>query len=351
MSSSIHHTAIVALILFLSPFLCQAQALHPDEDHLLISRIAFGSCSNQNEEQPILNTIAAQNPDLFIYLGDNVYGDTENMDKLREKYEKLGAKTEFQSLKNACPIIATWDDHDYGVNDGGKEYDKKEESKKVMLDFFEEPASSSRQQRTGIYTSYFFKDNDRTLQVILIDNRTFRSPLCERKRAPKDMGSYWPCRDTCGTMLGDGQWFWLEQQLSLPADIRIIGTSTQFLADFNGYEAWVNMPWERDKMLRIIQRTGAKGVFFISGDTHWAELSKLEKIVDYPIYDMTSSGLTETWPSLGPNDLRLHEAYAEVNFGWIEIDWSRPDPGISIQVRDIDGVVRIEKEVTLSNLQ
>lgn len=327
------------------------QGLLPNNDNALISRIAFGSCSKESKAQPILETIVSNKPELFIYLGDNIYGDTEDMGVLRNKYDRLGAKPEFQKLKETCPLIATWDDHDYGKNDAGKEYPKKEESKKVMLEFFEETATSARWEHEGIYTSYFFKDSSHTLQIILLDNRTFRSSICVRKRTPKRIGIYWPCKDTSGTMLGEQQWAWLEEQLLLPADLRIIGTSTQFLADFNGYEAWANMPWERDKMLRLIKRTKAKGVLFISGDTHYAELSKLERIVDYPVYDMTSSGLTQTWPSLGPNKNRIHNSFSKVNFGWIEIDWSVAETVISIEVRDLENKVRISEKIRLSRLQ
>jgi hypothetical protein len=73
--------------------------------------------------------------------------------------------------------IATWDDHDYGVNDGGKEYPKKEESKKIFLDFFKEPDTSSRWKHKGIYTSYYYGEAGKKLQVIVLDCRTFRDRL------------------------------------------------------------------------------------------------------------------------------------------------------------------------------
>ena len=84
------------------------------------TRIAFGSCGSQNNDLPIFNIITDHNPDLFIFLGDNIYGDTEDMNVLRNKYNQLGSKASYQNMKQNVPIIATWDDHDYGWNDAGK---------------------------------------------------------------------------------------------------------------------------------------------------------------------------------------------------------------------------------------
>ena len=98
-----------------------------------ISRIAFGSCNSQDKDQPMWAVMQKDNPELFIFLGDNIYGDTENMAELQLKYRKLGDKPGYIDFKKKVPIVATWDDHDYGVNDGGKEYPKKVESKKIFL--------------------------------------------------------------------------------------------------------------------------------------------------------------------------------------------------------------------------
>src|SRR5687767_7704839 len=100
------------------------------------SVIAFGSCGHQNDPQPVLERVVDVKPDMFIYLGDNIYSDTHSMDTLRMNYSILGKKPEYQKLKNATKILATWDDHDYGWNDSGRHYRFKKESKNIFLDFF-----------------------------------------------------------------------------------------------------------------------------------------------------------------------------------------------------------------------
>src|SRR5687768_3550031 len=133
-----------------------------------ISKIAFGSCAEEYMPQPVLDLVIKHKPDLFVYLGDNIYGDTHDVNVLRAKYDSLAIKPEFQRLKKAVPIIATWDDHDFGWNDDGRYYPFKKESKELFLNFFGEPSNSDRRKREGIYTSYMYEANGRRLQVILL---------------------------------------------------------------------------------------------------------------------------------------------------------------------------------------
>ena len=87
--------------------------------------IAFGACAHENKPQPIWDAIVNTKPDLFIFAGDNIYADTEDMEVMKAKYAKLAAKPGYKSLLETCPVLATWDDHDFGVNDGGKHYSMK----------------------------------------------------------------------------------------------------------------------------------------------------------------------------------------------------------------------------------
>lgn len=284
---------VILFLLFLIPAL-YIQGQQPLSTTKLISRIGFGSCNSQDKPQLIWDTILKQKPECFILLGDNIYGDTRDMIVLQKKYDQFGNKPPYQRFKRQVPIIATWDDHDFGENDGGKEYPMKKESKEIFLKFFNEPKESERRLHEGIYTSYMLEQDGKRLQIILPDLRTFRDSLCKGGADEDCYGEYIPCTDPAKTMLGEEQWKWLERELRKPADLRIIGSSTQFLVDFNGWEAWANLPFERERLLKLIAETKANGVVFISGDLHYAEMSRLQRtdLGLYPIYDLTSSGLT-----------------------------------------------------------
>ncbi len=321
-----------------------------------IKRIAFGSCGHQDKPQPVLVTVDSLfKPDIFIYLGDNIYGDSHSMAALRKKYARLAAKFEFQNLKKHSKIIATWDDHDYGKNDAGAEYSKKKASKRVFLKFWNEPKGSPRWKHEGIYTSYQFETKGKKkIQIIVLDNRTFRSKL--RKANPekdkRDKNDYSVNDDYHATMLGSQQWRWLEQELSKPADIRIICTSTQFCVDYNGYETWANFPLEQSKMIDLIEKTRANGVFFISGDVHYSELNVGKPEGMYPLYEVTSSGITETWDHVEPSEFREGQAFQGNNFGGIEfIEGEKGALSIRLSVFDVKGIAKIQKDIFISDLQ
>ncbi|MEI6312596.1 MAG: alkaline phosphatase D family protein [Bacteroidota bacterium] len=346
-------TSILLLILFINCLSFSACQIDPEivcprvafaEPTGPIQKICFGSCGKETKEQPILNTIVNDKPDLFIYLGDNIYGDTKDMSVLKAKYNKLGCKTEFQNLFASCRVLATWDDHDYGQNDAGMNYPMKNESKEIFLDFWKEPIISDRRNHEGIYTSHYYGDDAHKVQIILLDCRTFRSDL------KSDINGYAEDFDSNSTMLGTAQWQWLEEELQKPAVFRIICSSTQFARTHIGYEAWANMPLQVEKMKNLISSTHANGVVFISGDIHLAELSKLDNAGSYPIYDMTSSGLTQLEKSNPTNGNRIGDLYDSYNYGILEFDWTNSDPSITLGAKDIQGNIVIQKKILLSEI-
>lgn len=316
-----------------------------------LSRIAFGSCAHQDKPQPIWDRVDAFDPQLFLFLGDNIYGDTRDMAVLRAKYAKLAAKPGFQRLRRKTPCLAIWDDHDYGENDAGREYPMKQASKDIFLDFWMEPKTSPRRSRAGNYTSTIIGPDGRRVQIIMPDNRWFRSGLIGITEEPKDRGPYLVNSDPAATMLGAEQWDWLEAEFKKPAELRIFASSTQVLADAPGYEAWINYQADHQRLLDLIDFADVNGLIMISGDTHYAELSRLTEGVPYPLYDLTSSGLTEVWPFLGPNRLRVGEGFMGQNYGRILIDWEQRDPEIRLEVESIEGQIVLAETVRLSALQ
>jgi alkaline phosphatase D len=334
-----------------------------------ISRIAFGSCCKQDKPAPIWDAIAAQKPDRFLFIGDNIYGDSEDMEVLKAKWKLLTNMPGYQKLKATCPILATWDDHDYGVDDGGREYPKRKESQQLFLDVFGEPADSPRRKREGVYDAQIVGPAGKRVQFILLDTRYHRSPLKKEKQAAEEgegiRGPYGPSDDPKATMLGEEQWKWLREQLEEPAEVRIIASSVQVIADQHGSEKWGNFPKERERLLSLIHDSKAEGVVLISGDRHLAEISRtnfgtIPSSGYYPLYDVTSSSLNQpsgNFTTTGArwknevNRYRVGLEYFETNFGMITIDWTQADPLLRLQVRDEKGNVVLQQRVRLSELQ
>ena len=343
-----------------------ASRLSADEQPL--SKISFGSCAKQDRPQPIWEPIVAGSPQLFILLGDNIYGDSPDMNVLKAKYDLLDNQTGFKKLKQICPVVATWDDHDYGKDDAGAEFTMRRESQQVFLDFLGAGPDDLRRTRDGVYSSKVYGPAGKRVQVLLLDARFFRSPLAKGfdSREPGEgyRGKYIANTDDNATVLGEAQWAWLIEQLKVPAEVRIIGSSYQVLSNQHGWEMWGNFPKERERLFQVLRDSKAGGVVMISGDRHLAELAALETqdplSVGYPLYEVTSSSLNAPSGNMTKagvrfaneiNPYRVGLTFFDVNYGNIFIDWSAPDPVIRLQVCDEAGTVVLQQRVSLSQLQ
>ncbi len=340
------------VLFFLFPF--ALPAARAGEGTAPLRRIAFGSCAQQDRPQPIWQAVVASRPELFLFLGDTIYADTKDMEVMRKKYAQLAAQPGWQKLRKTCPVLATWDDHDYGANDAGADYPKKDESQQIFLDFFGVPKDSPRRTRKGVYHAKVFGPTDRRVQVILLDTRYFRSPLKKRGKSARGQGTYVPNPDPSATILGETQWKWLAEQLKVPARLRLLVSSIQVVAEDHGWEKWMNFPHERERLYKLLRDTKASGVVILSGDRHLAELSMMDAGIGYPLYDLTSSGLNkgyQGWRKLETNRRRVMTMNQGDNFGLVSIDWDRPYPLVSLQIRDEHGDITIQQKIPLSWLQ
>jgi len=294
--------------------------------------IAFGSCSHQDKEQKLWDDIVSEKPALWIWLGDNIYGDSEDMNVLRSKYSKQKADTGYQKLLKLCPVIGTWDDHDYGMNDGGKNYKMKDASQQAMLDFLDVPKNDPRRTRKGVYTSYDLATKIAKVKVILLDTRFFRDDLV------KENGKYIPQQN--GTVLGEEQWKWLEGELNASdADVHIIASSIQVIPEEHDFEKWANFSNERKRLLDLITNAGTKNPVLISGDRHIGEISMIAWNNEL-IYEVTSSSLTHGWSSIRPEANKYRPAsivYSE-NYGVLEISKSANKIRMASQIKS-DGKI------------
>ncbi len=312
-------------------------------DDTPVTRILVGSCNDEERESPVLQTIAGQEGDLFLMVGDNVYGDRDgrayvnndpDLMELRESFSDLAARPEFQAVRAAHPMMVAWDDHDYGANDAGGNYVFRGLAERVHEVFWgleDEDVGAWE----GTYYTRSFGPQGQRVQVIMLDTRSFRSdlePTDEWGATGKER--YVPAPETAmQDMLGAAQWTWLENQLQQPADVRIIVSSIQVLtSDGHGFEHWSNLPTERDRLFSLIDRTGANGVVFVSGDRHTAFLYRHDAVLDYPVHELTASSLNLSFAEKSDerDSAQIGAGYAPVNFGAVDIDWSSGEISLSI---------------------
>jgi alkaline phosphatase D len=321
---------------------------HPE---IILEKIGFGSCNHQLFKPfKAFQSLASQNPDLFLFGGDNIYGDLFAIAPGSEKfmddsYQKLFGVKDFKDFYDNVPFITTWDDHDYGQNDGDRTNAAKQYAKKLFFKYWN-VATPRRQNPDGaIYGSYYYGTGDKRVQVIALDLRWNMSP-----RSGDQISGWEIQNDPSKTLLGDQQWAWLEQELQKPAKVRIVLSSLQFAASYNKYEAWNIFPHERKKMLDLIKSTGAEGLLFVSGDVHFADLSVVNEPGLYPIYDITASGMNIENATPYDNDARI-VSYQGLHYGMINIDWSSSPTLINLEIHDVNGNKAIERSVSLDELK
>lgn len=284
--------------------------------------LAFGSCDKQDLPQPLWKPILQNHPDVFLWGGDNVYSDTDDPKKLKADYEQQKQNKDYQALLKSTVVLGTWDDHDYGKNDGGANWHFKDKSKELFLDFFDAPDDDPRRNHGGVYSSRLFETGKGSIKVILLDTRYFRSPLEKSKVKGR---RYDPNPD--GTILGEEQWQWLERELSSSkADFNVILSSVQVLSGEHGFECWANFPKDVKRLKEVLRTSEAQNVILLSGDRHISEFSKAEiEGLEYPLYDFTSSGLTHVYSAFHgeANKYRTGKVVAKLSFGLLKFDMDK----------------------------
>ena len=313
-----------------------------------LTRIAFGSCLDQRVPARIMTAVLDARPDLFLMMGDNVYGDVSGaeMRELVQAYRQLGEASRVTELRGRVPVLATWDDHDYGANDADGSFVHKKASRRIFREFWGPAAGPDGGEEAGIYHAHVFGPPGARVQVILLDTRYFRSPFAERPRADqlrdRGGGKYVPDQAQDKTMLGAAQWRWLEAELRKPADLRILVSSIQVLAESHGWERWGHLPRERQRLFDLIRTTGARGVVVVSGDRHRAAIYRRTDVGPQPLVEVTSSSLNRPFSAADPPDAgRRQDMYGAENFGLIEIDWTARKARLSLKGligQDVDSI-------------
>lgn len=324
----------------------------PDKGELIV-RVGVGSCADQNLPQPIWRAVAEEHPNLFLMIGDNVYGDVSSaeMTELEAAYATLRAHGDFAPFARETPMLTIWDDHDYGLNDGGGDFPHRARAERIFLDAWEIGPDDPRRARPGLYHAQTFGPEGLKTQIILLDTRSFRSPLKKTdKHGAPGRERYLPDSDPYKTLLGEAQWAWLEDRLREPAHVRLIVSSIQVVADGHGWEGWHALPAERDRLYALIRDTDARGVVLLSGDRHIGGLYRRDIGAAYPIHELTASSLNR--PNMryvgeaGPH--RLGDAYRRENFGVIVIDWYQRR--LRLELKDKSGDTVRNLEIAFSEL-
>ena len=315
--------------------------------------VAFGSCAYVNEtewdrpgkpygsDDEIFQTIAAKNPDLMLWIGDNTYYrevDWHTVAGLRHRWTHTRSLPEMQSLLGAAHNYATWDDHDYGPNDSDRGYRLKEAALDIHKLFWANQTYGA-DGIPGVFGRFEWGD----VEFFLLDDRYHRAP----NNAPNDEQK---------TMFGKEQFQWLLDGLvSSTATFKVVVNGNQVLNPSTGGETFYNYRHEYDRLLRVIKQQKISGVLFLSGDRHLTELVQIKDSAFYPLYDYTSSSLTaglssfkdEDNPNVVPGTL-VNDAH---NFGILRFSGPRTNRKVVLECWDYTGKLRWTHEIKASELK
>jgi len=309
-------------------------AYDPIEFSSSLQRIAFGSCNRQDLDQSYWEKVSRQKPELWLWLGDNIYGDSEDPAVLKQKYETLFLNQYYQKFRQETAIIGIWDDHDYGKNDGHSDFKIKAQSQQLCLDFLEVPLSSERRKREGVYVAYTYGRESEKIKFMMLDTRYH----AEKPSRQADL-------------LGESQWNWLERELKdTTIKLFVLCSSIQVLPLDHRFEKWANYPVSRERLLKLLNAENLKNVLLLSGDRHMHEISSLPRAGhDNALLEVTSSGLTHSWKSFSPepNRYRQGELFHHKGFGVMEMDWKSVPQKLTIKVMGMDETQKLKAEMSL----
>ncbi|MGB3712148.1 MAG: alkaline phosphatase D family protein [Erythrobacter sp.] len=321
----------------------------------VLTRFAVGSCNHQSAEQHMWDQIASQDPQAFLMIGDNVYGDNAwdadaGLESLRVAYDEQAYHPEFRTFRARFPMMATWDDHDYGLNDAGGAFPMRRWAETIFETFWN--SSEAVRSRPGIYDSTIVGPEGQRVQFILLDTRFFRSDMKRmewtRNRPQPYLGSYLPNDDPAATVLGPDQWDWLEAELAKPADMRVVVSSIQLLTEAHNFESWANFPLERARLLDMLAARADSGLLILTGDRHAGGIYRIDHGGE-AMWELTSSSLNLAWPTPDaserePDAKRVSPFISDENYGVVDIDW--PAREVTMTLRGAESETLAEHSYT-----
>ena len=303
-----------------------------------------GSCSYFNEpvydrpgtpygkDSSIFETMAKERSAFMLWLGDAWY--TREVDYYSEwglwyRASHDRAIPVLQNFLKSMPQLATWDDHDYGPNDIGKNYILKETSRKIFNSYFCNPSSGENGE--GIYTMTSWGDAD----IFLTDDRWWRS--ADRMKDSID-GKPNPEK----RMLGKQQMEWLKNSLLYSnATFKIITVGSQVLNPVSPFDKWKDFPVEYQELMDFLKEYKINGVLFLTGDRHHSEIIKLERPGTYPLYDVTVSPLTSGTHTFGTaeknNPDRVFGLDEKQSYGKFSFSGTRGNRKLTVEFLGVKG--------------
>ncbi|WP_372721437.1 alkaline phosphatase D family protein [Novipirellula sp.] len=302
-----------------------------------VLNVAFISCVNDSTD-PVWKQMANHNLDLLCLGGDTPYADTGNLADLRNKHRHLLQRPRLAALGKSVPLVGTWDDHDFGLNNGnGKSAAAlKANTRRAFVEYRVQDQYGSGEE--GIYQ----KTDRGAMEVFLLDARWYS------QTGPSPVS---PSQSTC---YGKEQWQWLLEGLrSSEAPFKVLlhgqiwqDKKNRETDDMHTYYA------ERDALLDFVKKERIPGVVLVGGDIHVSRHLMHPQRVGYDLHDfIISPGHTSVIPSLNVYHQDLEWSRVEPNqFLVMTADTTKVVPVLTVKFLDKDGQENLVKTITYDQL-
>ncbi len=325
-----------------------------------VEKFAFGAGADQNQSQPIWKTIQAQQPDLFVFMGNTIFAGDKNHRPIGEQYQKMDKLPEYREARSKIPFLAIWNDQDFGQTYGGGNNPEKEQARKEFLSTWSYIKDSIGLNQGPLYHSKTLGgttvDKKRRRKIsktvpsvhfVLLDTRWNRDPLVKSSEnstatAPSDPPGpmFVPTSDNKASLLGETQWEWLEEELQKSDDLIVLVSPIQVLATEQGAEKWSLFPKERERLFQLIKKTQPKNLLILSGDRPIGAIAQQEVKGVGTIYEITSGNLNLATETNDKNIMVKDPSYqgdlwTKENFGLVTLDW--PHRSAKVELKDIEG--------------
>ncbi|MCX6131665.1 MAG: alkaline phosphatase D family protein, partial [Proteobacteria bacterium] len=283
-----------------------------------LRRFAFGSCNYSDRDQSYWRLIGQDSPQLWIWLGDNIYGDAMSMAQRQQTYRNLKNNSFYASFRSQVPIIGTWDDHDFASDNKDGRFPDKLESKLQLIDFLDISRDTGILDRSGVYQSYTYGPVGQRTKVILLDLRYNQDPSTAKP-----------------SLLGESQWAWFSKELQTDDfELLVIGSSLSISSPTTGFglEGWNAFGYEKQRLYQLLAGISCP-TLILSGDRHQADIAKFDPGHGRQVFEFMSSGLTHSTSLSLPNPFRISPVIGEKNYGIVDIDWNSVGPNIRMQIK------------------
>lgn len=294
-----------------------------------------------------LELAAETGANFMVWLGDNWYfrePDYSSVSGLWHRVQHDRSAPEIQKLLGVMHHYATWDDHDYGPNDGNWSFEFKDETLAIFKAYWGNPSYGER-DNPGTYTKWYWGD----AAFILLDDYTYRDDTHLNQDAVVSKVQW-----------GRRQLEWLKQSLLFAQSqghytFKFVGNGTQILqteARGSSHEAYRR---EREELLRFIDENKITGVVFLTGDVHHSGIYR-RRVDQQWVYEISSSPLAAgSWDvekSPKANDATLVKGtlVGDQNFVQVRVTGQGAERALVVTCTDKQGVQRFEHTIKATDL-